>query len=173
MTLHAQNIYRDLPDEKNTGKKVTVRVIERSETNLKASQESDYVNAKCQTFLRSFTIRHSVPSTFSPCLPPKILDKFLTMVSSFSWVLQSSQEKSKTTLMLSYYFFAILVAVAVATVLIQKFCHHGNMTSYFSSLFSVYYNFITNSLSPILNYQIVNSISYSYSIFNIQNWMTG
>ena len=95
--------------------------------------------------------------------PPKILHKFLTMVSSFSWVLQSSQEKSKTMLMLSYYFFAILVAVAVATVVIQKFCHHGNMTSYFSSLFSVYYNFITNSLSPILNYQIVNSISYSYS----------
>ena len=163
MTLHAQNIYRDLPDEKNTGKIVTVRVIKRSETNLKASQESDYVNAKCQTFLRSFTIRYSVHSPFSPCLPPKILHKFLTMVSSFSWVLQSSQEKSKTMLMLSYYFFAILVAVAVVTVLIQKFCHHGNMTSHFSSPFSVYYNFITNSLSPILNYQIVNSISYSYS----------
>ena len=104
MTLHAQNIYRDLPDEKNTGKKVTVRVIKRSETNLKASQESDFVNAKCQTFLRSFTIRHSVHSPFSPCLPPKILHKFLTMVSSFSSVLQSSQEKSKTMLMLSYYF---------------------------------------------------------------------
>ena len=163
MTLHAQNIYRGLPDEKNTGKKVTVRVIKRSETYLKASQESDYVNAKCQTFLRSFTIRHSVYSPFSPCLPPKILHKFLTMVSSFSWVLQSSQEKSKTMLMLSYYFFAILVAVAVVTVVIQKFCHHGNMTSHFSSLFSVYYNFITNSLSPILSYQIVNSISYSYS----------
>ena len=141
MTLHAQNIYRDLPDEKNNGKKVTVRVIKRSETSLKASQESDYVNAKCQTFLCSFTIRHSVHSPFSPCLPPKILHKFLTMVSSFSWVLQSS----------------------VVTVLIQKFCHHGNMTSHFSSLFSVYYNFITKSLSPILNYQIVNSISYSYS----------
>ena len=167
MTLHAQNIYRDLPDEKNTGKKVTVRVIKRSGTNLKASQESDYVNAKCQTFLRSFTIRHSVHSPFSPGLPPKILHKFLTMVSSFSWVLQSSQEKSKTMLMLSYYFFAILVAVAVAvvTVVIQKFCHHGNMTAHFSSLFSVYYNFITNSLFPILNYQIVNSISYSYSLF--------
>ena len=93
MTLHAQNIYRDLPDEKNNGKKVTVRVIKRSETNLKASQESDYVNAKCQTFLRSFTIRYSVNSPFSPCLPPTILHKFLTMVSSFSWVLQSSQEK--------------------------------------------------------------------------------
>ena len=140
-------------------------MIKRSETNLKASQVSDYVNAKCQTFLCSFTIRHSVHSPFSPCLPPKILHKFLTMVSSFSWVLQSSQEKSKTMLMLSYYFFAILVAVAVAvvTVLIQKFCHHGNMTSHFSSLFSVYCNFITNSLSPILNYQIVNSLSYSYS----------
>ena len=94
---------------------------------------------------------------------PKILHKLLTMVSSFSSVLQSSQEKSKTMLMLSYYFFAILVAVAVVTVVIQKFCHHGNMTSHFSSLFSVYYNFITKSLSPILNYQIVNSISYSYS----------
>ena len=94
---------------------------------------------------------------------PNILHKFLTMVSSFSFVLQSSQEKSKTMLMLSYYFFAILVAVAVVTVLIQKFCHHGNMTSHFSSLFSVYCNFITNSLSPILNYQIVNSLSYSYS----------
>ena len=41
MTLHAQNTYRDLPDEKNTGKKVTVRVMKRSETNSKASQESD------------------------------------------------------------------------------------------------------------------------------------
>ena len=86
MTLHAQNIYRDLPDEKNTGKKVTVSVIKRSENNLKASQESDYVNAKCQTFRCSFTIRHSVHSSFSPCLPPKILHKFLTMVSSFSSV---------------------------------------------------------------------------------------
>ena len=41
-------------------------------------------------------------------------------------------------LMLSYYFFAILVAaVAVVTVVIQKFCHHGNMASHFSSLLEI------------------------------------
>ena len=84
MTLHAQNIYRDLPYEKKGGKKVTVRVIKRSEANLKAFQDRDYVDAKCQTFLRFFTVRHSVHSPFSPCLPLKILHKFLTMFSSFS-----------------------------------------------------------------------------------------
>ena len=47
----------------------------------------------------SFTI---LTETNAPCLPPPPPKFYITTVSNFSWVLQSSQEKSKTMVMQNF-----------------------------------------------------------------------
>ena len=46
------------------------------------------------------------------------------------------KKESKVVVLLSKLiaFFAVLVAVAVVIIVIQKFCFHGNMTLFLSSL---------------------------------------